>query len=74
MKTQHNSGEGSERHCDDHLTETQARAQELPMSLAWFRRKRIQGGGPPFIKVSNRIFYRRGALRQWIADLAAKGK
>ena len=37
------------------------------MSLAWYRRKRVFGGGPPFIRVSNRIFYRRGELRQWIA-------
>ena len=51
---------------NDLLTETQAQEQELPMSLAWFRRKRVFGGGPPFIRVSNRVFYRRGALRQWI--------
>ena len=55
---------------NDLLTESQAREQELPMSLAWFRRKRVHGGGPPFIRVSNRIFYRRGELRRWIADRA----
>ena len=55
---------------NDLLTESQAREQELPMSLAWFRRKRMHGGGPPFIRVSNRIFYRRGELRRWIADRA----
>ena len=43
----------------DLLTEIQAQRQELPMSLAWYRRKRVSGGGPPFIRVSNRIFYRR---------------
>ena len=53
---------------NDLLTESQAREQELPMSLAWFRRKRMHGGGPPFIRVSNRIFYRRGELRRWIAE------
>ena len=56
---------------NDLLTESQAREQELPMSLAWFRRKRMHGGGPPFIRVSNRIFYRRGELRRWIAERAA---
>ena len=55
---------------NDLLTESQAREQELPMSLAWYRRKRVHGGGPPFIRVSNRIFYRRGELRRWIADRA----
>jgi hypothetical protein len=51
---------------NDLLTEIQAQEQELPMSLAWYRRKRVFGGGPPFIRVSNRVFYRRGDLRQWI--------
>ena len=55
---------------NDLLTESQAREQELPMSLAWYRRKRVHGGGPPFIRVSNRIFYRRGELRRWITDQA----
>jgi hypothetical protein len=54
----------------DLLTETQAQQQELPMSLAWYRRKRVFGGGPPFIRVSNRVFYRRGDLRQWLAGRA----
>ena len=53
---------------NDLLTELQAHEQELPMSLAWFRRKRLLGNGPPFIRVSNRIFYRRGELRRWIAS------
>ena len=41
------------------------------MSLAWFRRKRLHGGGPPYIRVSNRIFYRRAELRRWIAERAS---
>ncbi len=55
---------------NDLLTESQAREQELPMSLAWFRRTRVHGGGPPFIRVSNRIFYRRADLRRWITERA----
>lgn len=53
----------------DLLTELQAQEQELPMSLAWYRRRRRLGGGPPYIRVSNRIFYRRGDLRAWILGL-----
>ena len=66
-------GQASEAYQSDNdlLTESQAREQELPMSLAWFRRTRVQGGGPPFIRVSNRIFYRRADLRRWIADRAS---
>ena len=55
---------------NDLLTDVEAKQQELPMSLAWYRRKRAFGGGPPFIRVSNRIFYRRGELRKWIAGHA----
>jgi len=55
---------------NDLLTEVEAREEELPMSLAWFRRKRVHGGGPPFVRVSNRVFYRRGELRRWIAKQA----
>lgn len=55
---------------NDLLTEVQAHQQELPMSLGWFRRKRVFGGGPPFVRVSNRVFYRRGDLRRWIAERA----
>jgi hypothetical protein len=51
---------------DDLLTEKQARAEELPLSLAWYRRRRLAGGGPPFIRIANRVFYRRGTIRAWI--------
>jgi hypothetical protein len=52
---------------NDLLTEFEAREEELPMSLAWYRRRRVFGGGPPFVRISNRVFYRRGELRRWVA-------
>ncbi len=62
----------SRRLDSDLLTEQQARAEELPMSLAWYRRARLMGGGPPFIRIGgNRVFYRRGDLRAWIAQREA---
>jgi hypothetical protein len=64
VKSRANESQPSDR---DLLTERQARDQELPMSLAWFRRKRLLDDGPPFIRISNRIFYCRGELRRWIA-------
>ena len=69
----------SQQSDNDLLTEIEVREQELPMSLAWFRRRRVHGGGPPFVRVSNRVFYRRRELRQWIADrtdpaVSAKGR
>jgi hypothetical protein len=50
----------------DLLTELEAHQQELPMSLGWYRRMRLLSGGPPFVRISNRVFYRRGVLRAWI--------
>jgi hypothetical protein len=67
MTTRNNEAREAEH---DLLTDRQAQEQELPMSLAWYRRKRLFGGGPPFIRVSNRIFYRRDELRRWIAERA----
>ncbi len=53
----------------DLLTERQARDErECPMSLAWFRRKRLTGGGPPFVRIGGRVFYQRGELRRWIGE------
>jgi hypothetical protein len=60
--------DGSIQRETDLLTESQSRNQELPMSLAWYRRARLKGNsGPPFVRVGGRIFYRRGELRLWIA-------
>lgn len=56
------------RRPDDLLTERRAQAEELPMRLDWWHKKRLLGGGPPFIRISNRIFYRRSELRKWIAE------
>ena len=52
----------------DLLNEKRAQTEELPMSLAWFRRARLLGGGPPFVRVGNRVFYRRAELRAWLAE------
>ena len=66
MQTVHNPS--NQRADGDLLTESEARAQELPMSLAWYRRKRLCGGeGPPFVRIGNRVFYRRSELRAWIS-------
>lgn len=56
----------AERRDEDLLTARQA-GVELPMSVGWFNRRRMAGEGPPFVRVSGRIFYRRGDLRAWIA-------
>jgi len=42
------------------------------MSLAWYRRQRFLKTGAPFIRIGNRVFYRRGELRRWIAEQQEK--
>jgi hypothetical protein len=70
LKAESSPEKASVRMDSDLLTELEARQQELPMSLGWYRRKRLLGGGPPFVRISNRVFYRRGALRAWIENRA----
>lgn len=31
-------------------------------------RRRVQGGGPPFVKVGASVLYRAGDLRKWLAQ------
>ena len=61
-----NAFETQSRTENDLLTEARARAEELPMSLAWYRRKRLTGGGPAFVRVGSRVFYRRAELRRFV--------
>jgi hypothetical protein len=47
------------------LTEHEAR-KILPFSLAWFRKQRQAGGGPRFVRISNRVFYPESGLLEFI--------
>ena len=55
----------SSRDDRDLLTEKQAK-EELPFSESWFQKQRWRGLGPPFLRLSNRVFYRRSSLREWV--------
>jgi hypothetical protein len=46
------------------LSEKEA-AVRWPYSVAWFRRKRIEGGGPPYMKVGGRVIYLIDNLDEW---------
>lgn len=52
---------------DELLTEAEA-VQLDKMSLSWHRRKRVDGGGPPFIKIGSAVRYSRKALLDWFAQ------
>lgn len=39
-----------------YISEIEA-AERYPYSRFWFQRKRWEGGGPPYVKVANRVMY-----------------
>lgn len=41
-------------------------AKYLGMSVAWFQRKRVTGGGPPFSKVGQSVRYSLRDLDYWL--------
>jgi hypothetical protein len=49
----------------DYVTETQA-AADLRCCHRTLVRRRERGDGPPYLKLHGRIFYRRGALTEWL--------
>lgn len=51
------------------LTEKQA-SQRWPYSIAWFQRKRHEGGGPPYRKVGGRVIYPIEQLDAWFESHA----
>lgn len=48
------------------LTETEASAYD-GMSVAWHRKKRLEGGGPPYLKIGRSIRYESDALDSYFA-------
>lgn len=49
------------------LNEAQV-ASRFGFSVAWLRAARVRGGGPRFVKVGRRVFYKVDDLEQFIAD------
>jgi excisionase family DNA binding protein len=41
-------------------------ADRLKVSLSWLAKARMNGDGPPFIKVGRAIRYSEAALQQWM--------
>lgn len=57
------------------LTETeliaylQSDAVGLDYTVHWLRRKRIEGGGIPFIKIEGKVRYSRQTVDKWLNGL-----
>lgn len=56
---------------DDDLLKTREAGAAAGMSVPWMEARRLDGNGPPFIRLSSgAIRYRRGDLREWIRSRA----
>lgn len=42
-------------------------ASHLKVSKSWLDKKRLTGGGPPFMKFGRRVVYDMGDLEKWAA-------
>jgi predicted DNA-binding transcriptional regulator AlpA len=47
-----------------YLTVKQA-TQIIPLSVPWFNKARLRNEGPPFVRLSGRIFYPESDLLAW---------
>ena len=53
---------------DRHLLSVEDAAAFLSLSRATLNKWRVHGGGPEFIRIGRRIFYRRATLDRFIAE------
>lgn len=51
---------------DELLTEDEARAEVDVKCTRTLRRWRVLRQGPPHTRIGRKVYYRRGALRQWL--------
>jgi excisionase family DNA binding protein len=49
------------------LTQAEA-ARFLRLSERTLERLRVSGGGPKYVKIGRRVFYRQQDLEAWVAD------
>ena len=49
-----------------YISEKEATAR-YPYSVYWFQRKRWEGGGPPYLKIGNRVMYPVPETDEWFA-------
>jgi predicted DNA-binding transcriptional regulator AlpA len=58
--------QASESKSGDRLLTPKETAEFLRVSLSWLAKARMRGDGPPFVKIGRGVFYREGALLQWL--------
>jgi hypothetical protein len=58
----------------DKLFDEKSARSVVPMSLAWFRRRRLYDLPPRFVRIGRRVFYREKDLRSFIESRPAGGE
>ena len=51
---------------DELLTEAEASAEVGIKCTRTLRRWRVMRAGPPHVRIGRKVYYRRGALQQWL--------
>jgi|HubBroStandDraft_6_1064221.scaffolds.fasta_scaffold135155_1 hypothetical protein len=51
---------------DELLTEDETRAEIAVKCTRTLRRWRVLHQGPPHVRIGRKVYYRRGALQQWL--------
>jgi len=53
---------------DEALISPEDAAKFLNLAPGWLAKLRMTGGGPLYVKLSRRVFYRRLDLKAWVAE------
>jgi hypothetical protein len=51
---------------DDALISPEEAARFLSLGIGYLAKLRMSGGGPRYVKLSRRVFYRKCDLRAWV--------
>lgn len=59
---------------NDEFIDTAALARMLALSKSYLEKMRMRREGPDYIKVRNRVWYRRSAIEAWLSNHEVKNE
>ena len=57
----------------EELMDTKALSRWSKMSIAFWNRRRCSGDGPPYLKCSRKVLYRRTDVEAWLDQMQRAG-
>jgi len=48
--------------------DTKQAAQRYSLSASWLSKRRVSGGGSPYLKIGRRVVYERSTFERWLAS------